>query len=59
MLSAYLGLLTTARNAANDWRAAATSVGVQLNQLNFVFPDGKAVVLSWDADANDWQVDTQ
>lgn len=59
MLGQYLPLLQTAKDAIDGWRATATSAGIELNQLNLVFPDGKFVIFSWDATASEWQIDTQ
>lgn len=60
-------ILSQLLNAAGNWRNAADGEGVSLVQINAIFPDGKAVVLSWDAEAidngdgtfvGDWIVDT-
>lgn len=51
-------LLQKLLTAASGWRTTAQSQGVAVFQVNATMPDGKAVVLLWDADANDWLVTT-
>lgn len=67
MLSNSVDVLQDFVNAANSWRSTANTKNVDLFQVNATFPDGRAVVLFWDADAVDngdgtysgaWVVDT-
>lgn len=59
MLGQYIALLQTAKDAIDGWRNTATGANIQLMQLNLIFPDGKAVIFSWDPAQEQWQVDTQ
>lgn len=52
---AKLDLLIT---AANQWRAASVNAGLPLITLVVTFPDDVSMRLLWDAEANDWQIET-
>lgn len=67
MLGTQTQLLTTAVETVNTWRTAAESAGIDLQQINLQFPDGRPVVLKWLPEAVDngdgtftgsWLIDT-
>jgi hypothetical protein len=56
VLGSQVDELSQAVTAATDWRNTAAGVGISLTQINWVFPDGRSVVFSWDVDNNEWQI---
>ena len=67
MLGRHTDELYQLAQAATNWRNTAATVGVDLFQINAAMPDGRAVVLKWEAEAvpddpanpGDWVVTAQ
>lgn len=51
MLGSHTDELQQLASKATQWRTAAATVGIALNQINTIFPDGRPLVLSWDENA--------
>ena len=52
-------LLEAAINATNAWRVQAQNVPggpVELNQVNFTFPEGQEMVFEWDNEAAKFKI---
>jgi len=58
MYADQANLLDLAIAKANEWRAAAATVNVELNQLNFKFPNNQPVVFVWDTEIGQFKIDT-
>jgi hypothetical protein len=51
-------LLDQAITAVNNWRTAAAALNVELNQVNFKFPNNQSIVFVWDAEVGQFKIDT-
>lgn len=59
MIASEVQLLKDIVTTVNGWAKAATDANCLLKQVNITMPDESMVMLSWDNDANEYQVYTQ